>query len=157
DLPRRCADGDDSSRRGAHHRAPVAAALHRHGVALGQRSRWFLPLAAGCACQKQERRRRGERDFHATHCQSAHCATETPSSSELTATIAVWARGRPPMTARARKSGKMVRPKRGSESSGQRSLGTLSGIARLTAANSPYGAPKRRQAMTVSATKRARK
>ena len=63
--------------------------------------------------------------------------TETPSRIELTATIAVCARGRPPSTASARKSGKIVRPKRGSESSGQRSLGTLSGIARLSAANSP--------------------
>src|SRR4029450_10248568 len=119
-----------------------AAALHRHGVALGQRSGGLLPLAAGGSGEEQKCRRRGERDPHATPCQSAHCATETPSSSELTATIAVWARGRPPMTARARKSGKMVRPNRGSESSGQRSLGTLNGIARLTAANSPYGAPK---------------
>jgi hypothetical protein len=54
------------------------------------------------------------------------------------------------------KSGKMVSPKRGNESRGQRSLGTLSGIARLSAANSPYGVPKRRHAITVSATKRTR-
>ena len=55
----------------------------------------------------------------------------------LTTTIAVCTRGRPPSTASARKSGKIVSPKRGSESSGHRSLGTLSGIARLRAANSP--------------------
>ena len=51
--------------------------------------------------------------------------------------MAVCARGRPPSAASARKSGKIVSPKRGSESSGQRSLGTLNGMARLTAAKSP--------------------
>ena len=61
-------------------------------------------------------------------------------------------RGRPPITASARKHGKRTSPKRGIESSGQRVLGALSGIARLTAQKRPYGAPKRRQATTVSAT-----
>src|SRR4029077_3734322 len=97
----------------------------------------FRALAAGGPRQEKQRRGRYEREPHATHCQSAHWATETPSSSELTATIAVCARGRTPKTASARKSGKIVSPKRGSESSGQRSLGTLSGIARLSAAKRP--------------------
>src|SRR6476646_7761834 len=74
---------------------------------------------------------------HETHCQSAHCAITIPRKMELTATIAVWTRGRPPITASARKIGKITSPKRGIESSGQRSLGRLSGIAMLTAANSP--------------------
>ena len=54
-------------------------------------------------------------------------------------------------TASARKSGKIPTPKRGIESSGQSLAGTESGIARLQAANRPYGAPKRRHAITVSA------
>ena len=65
--------------------------------------------------------------------------------------------GRPPSAASARKNGKTTRPKRGRDSSGQRSLGTLSGSARLSAAKSPYGAPKRRQATTVRGTNSARK
>ncbi len=61
---------------------------------------------------------------HATHCQSAHCTTAMPSSSALQATIAVWSRGRPAVSAAsARKSGKITRPNRGSDSSGQRELG----------------------------------
>ena len=35
-------------------------------------------------------------------------------------------------------------------------LGTLSGIARLTAQKSPYGAPNRRHAITVRTTNRTR-
>src|SRR4029453_7403624 len=131
--------------------------LHGHGVVLRERPRRLLPLAAGGAGEQEHDRDGGEPDPHATHCQRAHCATDTPSSGALPARSAGWARGLPPTTASARKSGKIVRPKRGSESSGQRSLGTLSGIARLTAAKSPYGAPKRRHAITVSTTKRMRK
>src|SRR5438477_3054474 len=60
----------------------------------------------------------------ATHCHNAHCTTATPSRSELQATMAVWARGRPVViAASARKSGKITSPKRGSDSSGQRELG----------------------------------
>ena len=55
------------------------------------------------------------------------------------------------------KNGKTTSPKRWIESSGQRSDGKLSGITRLTAANSPYGAPNRRQATTVSPAKSPRK
>src|SRR5581483_3097460 len=106
--------------------------------------------------REQEDRREGGRGY-ATHCQSAHCTIATPRSIELIATSAVCMRGRPPSAARARKNGKTTSPNRGSESSGQRELGTLSGIARLSAANSPYGAPKRLQATTVSTTKSARK
>src|SRR5204862_7410079 len=69
----------------------------------------------------------------ATHCHSAHCDTATPSMIALTPTIAVWTRGRPPRAASARKKGKTTRPKRGSERSGQRKLGMLSGTARLSA------------------------
>jgi hypothetical protein len=57
--------------------------------------------------------------------------------SELTARIAVCTLGLPPIVASARKNGKTTSPNRGSERSGQRELGTLSGIARLTAAKSP--------------------
>src|SRR2546423_14590443 len=63
------------------------------------------------------------RPVHATHCQSVHWTTATPSSSALQATIAVCTRGRPPITASARKNGKTTRPNRGKESSGQRELG----------------------------------
>jgi aerobic-type carbon monoxide dehydrogenase small subunit (CoxS/CutS family) len=51
----------------------------------------------------------------------------TMSVSMRSPTIAA-SRAGTPSEASARKSGKIVRPKRGSESSGQRSLGTLSGI-----------------------------
>ena len=71
---------------------------------------------------------------------------------ELTTRIAVCTLGRPPITASAMKQGKRTSPNRGMESNGQRVLGALSGIARLTAQNSPYGAPNRRHATTVSAT-----
>ena len=70
---------------------------------------------------------------------------------ELTTRMAVCTLGRPPITASAMKHGKRTSPKRGIESSGHRVLGALSGIARLTAQKRPYGAPKRRQATTVSA------
>ena len=60
-----------------------------------------------------------------------------PRRSALIDTIAVWTRGRPPIVARARKSGKIPSPSRGSERSGQRSLGMLSGIARLSAEKRP--------------------
>jgi hypothetical protein len=55
----------------------------------------------------------------------------TPSRIPLTAKMAVWARGRRPMTASARKIGKIARPKRGIDASGDLLPGTLSGIARL--------------------------
>ena len=118
------ADRDDSPRYGADDGRLVAVALDGDRVARHERAGRLAALAAGRSCEQQQRSdREEERDSHATHCQSAHCATETPSRIELTATIAVCARGRPPTTASARKSGKIVRPKRGSESSGQRSLG----------------------------------
>src|SRR6266516_3128860 len=60
----------------------------------------------------------------ATHCHNAHWTTVTPSRSELQATRAVWARGRPVVSAAsARNKGKITSPKRGSDSSGQRELG----------------------------------
>src|ERR687898_455592 len=93
---------------------------------------------------------------HATHCQRAHCADTTPSNTALTTTTPVCRRGREPSTASAMKNGKTTSPKRWIESSGQRSDGTLSGIARLSAAKSPYGAPNWRQARTVSPAKRTR-
>ena len=59
-----------------------------------------------------------------THCHNAHCTTATPSRSELHATRAVCARGRPVViAASARNSGKITNPKRGSDRSGQRELG----------------------------------
>ncbi len=61
---------------------------------------------------------------HATHCHRAHCTTATPRKSALQATIAVWSRGFPALSAaRARKNGKITSPKRGRESNGQRELG----------------------------------
>src|SRR6185312_3516562 len=63
-------------------------------------------------------------ELHATHCQRAHCTTATPRNSPLQATTAVCSRGLAAVTAaRARKSGKMTSPKRGSDSKGQRELG----------------------------------
>src|SRR5207247_10880567 len=62
--------------------------------------------------------------FYATQSHNAHCVTKTPSSSELTATIAVCARGlRPPIQASARKNAKPTSPTRGRESKGQRQHG----------------------------------
>ena len=127
----------------------VVAGLH------GERGRNLLrrPLDAPCAERPPERRGRiahgderavrVDRDGvevgrrQATHCHSAHCDTATPSMIALTPTIAVWTRGRPPRAASARKKGKTTRPKRGSERSGQRKLGMLSGTARLSALYRP--------------------
>jgi hypothetical protein len=61
---------------------------------------------------------------HATHCHNAHWTTAMPRKNALHATTAACARGRPSVSAaRARKKGKITRPNRGSESSGQRELG----------------------------------
>src|SRR5581483_2444886 len=117
----------------------------------------LAPLSAGRRAGEEHRRDRRGRDLHATHCQSDHCTTPTPSRSALTARIVVWSRGRPPTAARARNSGKITSPNRGSERRGTLFAGALSGRARLAAANSPYGAPKRRHAITVRTRKRTRK
>ena len=80
--------------------------------------------------ERHERAVRIERDriqvggLHATHCHSAHCTTAMPRNSPLQATTAVCRRGLVAVSAaRARKSGKMTSPKRGSDSKGQRELG----------------------------------
>ncbi len=128
---------------------PPAGALPRRGSSTrAGRARQPAPTTTSAG---GDRRR-----VYATHCHRAHCATETPRSSALTATIAVWTRPFRPSQASARKNGNTTRPNRGSDSSGQRSLGTLSGIARLAAQKSPYGAPNRRQATTVSSDEAAR-
>ncbi len=65
--------------------------------------------------QRPERVDRDRLDAaQATHCQSAHWTTATPSSRALTATIAACKRGRPPPSdASARKKGKTTSPNRG--------------------------------------------
>src|ERR1051325_7577799 len=150
------AERDDSMRRLGQRGRPLGGALNGHRVDPDGRAGRLGPLAAGGPGGEQRECADGERDPHATHCQSAHCTTATPSSNELTQRMAVCARGRRPTTASARKNGKIVNPKRGIESKGQRSLGTLSGIGKLTAAKGPYGAPNRRHAMTVSTANRTR-
>src|SRR5439155_18781019 len=135
-------DDGDPLRGRADHDRPVAAGRHGDRVELGLGARRLGLLAAGRRAERDQRRGRdgeGRPERQATHCQSAHWTVTTPSRRALTATIAVWSRGRPPRAASARKNGKTTSPKRGSESSGQRLLGTLSGIARLTAQKSPYG------------------
>src|SRR6266542_3810828 len=73
-----------------------------------------------------------------TQSQSVHCVTKTPSSTALTPMIAAFARGRrPPIQVSARKNGKTTRPKRGSERSGHRELGSLSGSAKRSAEKTP--------------------
>src|SRR5215211_1959938 len=95
--------------------------------------------------------------LYATQFHSAHCVTKTPRRIALQPTMAACARAwRPPSQASARKNGNTTSPKRGSERSGQRELGALSGSARLTAAKSPYGAPNSRHAITASTTKSVR-
>src|SRR6185312_12351232 len=150
----RCAgvEDGDSPGRGFDDDRPLCR--HRHRVQAGVGAGRLLALAAG---GRAEQERDGNERRYATHCQRAHWVTATPSMIELTTMIAVCTRGRPPRVASARKQGNRTIPNRGIESSGHRSLGTLSGIARLTAAKRPYGAPKRRHAIAVSATSRTRK
>src|SRR5438128_3040960 len=120
--------GFDGERVGDLLACPLDSALPKRAVERGAR-----------IAERDERPVRVDRDGvelrrrQATHCHSAHCEAETPSMIALTPTIAVCTRGRPPRAASARKNGKTTTPKRGRESSGQRSLGMLSGTARLRA------------------------
>src|SRR6185437_4149710 len=129
----------------------VACALDTNRVGGDARTGGLAPLAAGgCRERHGDERRSGGQ---ATHCHRAHCTVVTPRKRALSERIAVCNLGRPPATeASARKNGKSTSPNRGIERSGQRLLGTLSGTARLTAQNRPYGVPNRRQTTTVSAT-----
>src|SRR6185437_8165538 len=117
----------DAAGSGAETGGPLPSSLHRDRIDPDLRAGRLLALAAGRPGEDKRKSPDCRGSPHATHCQRAHWTTATPSRSELTATTPVWTRGRPPRDARARKSGKIVRPNRGIESSGQRSLGTLSG------------------------------
>src|SRR3954470_5818594 len=112
-----------------------------------------IPAATG------GRRRRPRVDAaQPIHCHRAHCTVTRPRPAALTATIPECTFGRPPRAASARKSGKIVTPKRGRERSGQPPrFGELRGISRLAVAKRPYTAPKRRQATTVRKAKPSRK
>src|SRR6266545_6129110 len=113
----------------SHDQGAVGRTCDRHGIERGGRAGGLGALSA-CGGGKQERKRRA-RERYATHCHRVHWVTKTPSSIALTPTIAVCTRGLPPITASARKKGKMARPRRGSDWRGPCELGVESGRARL--------------------------
>src|SRR5439155_25137475 len=75
---------------GAETGGPLPSSLYGHRVDAHHRARRLLALAARRPCEEQRNRaeHQGGSGSHATHCQSAHWTTATPSRSELTARIA---------------------------------------------------------------------